>query len=54
MELKLVAKTSRSIVVELTQSGKYYADKEYDIKVNDRTVRTDKVVTSIFGLLPDT
>ena len=54
MELKLVAKTSRSIVVELTQSGKYSADKEYDIKVNDRTVRTDKVVTSIFGLLPDT
>lgn len=54
MELKLVAKTSRSIVVELTESGKYYADKEYIIKVNDREITSDKVVTTINYLTPDT
>lgn len=55
MELKLVAKTARCIVVELTDSGKYYTEKEYDIYVNDvKTVTGNKVITSIYGLKPDT
>lgn len=55
MELKLIGKTARSIVVELTESGKYYTEKEYDIYVNSvKTVTGNKVITSIYGLKPDT
>ena len=36
MELVLVTKTSRSVVVELTDSGKYYTKNQYDIYVNDK------------------
>ena len=31
MELVLVTNTARSAVVELTEAGKYYSEKEYDI-----------------------
>ena len=34
MELVLVTNTSRNAVVELTEAGKYYSKKEYDIYVN--------------------
>lgn len=55
MELKVAAKTARCIVVELTDSGKYYTEKEYDILVNgEKKLTTNKVVNSIFDLLPDT
>lgn len=55
MELKLVAKTARCIVVELTESGKYFTDKEYDLVVNDTvTITGNKVITSIYNLKPDT
>ena len=55
MELKLVAKTARCVVVELTDSGKYFTEKEYDIYVNSQKYVTgNKVITSIFGLKPDT
>ncbi|MGN0513398.1 MAG: glycoside hydrolase family 28 protein [Lachnospiraceae bacterium] len=55
MELKLVAKTARCVVVELTDSGKYFTEKEYDIYVNSQKYVTgNKVITSIYGLKPDT
>ncbi len=55
MELKLVAKTARCVVVELTESGKYYTEKEYDIYANDVKVASgNKVITSIYNLIPDT
>lgn len=55
MELKLVISTSRSAVVELTDSGKYYTEKAYEIYVNgDKYMDSDKVVTSLYGLTPDT
>lgn len=55
MELKVVIKTKRSIVVELTDSGKYYSGKKYDIFVNgEKFMESDKVVTSLYGLNPDT
>lgn len=55
MELKVAAKTARCIVVELTDSGKYYTENEYDILVNgEKKLTTNKVVNSIFDLLPDT
>ena len=55
MELKLVTKTGRSIVVELTESGKFYAQKQYEIYVNDaKFMDSDKVITSLYNLKPDT
>ena len=33
MELVLVTNTSRNAVVELTEAGKYYSKKEYDILI---------------------
>lgn len=55
MELKLVNVTGRSAVVELTESGKYYTENKYDIYLNgNKYMESDKVITSIYGLLPDT
>ncbi|MBE5964880.1 MAG: glycoside hydrolase family 28 protein [Lachnospira sp.] len=55
MELKLVAKTYRSIVIELTEAGRYYSDMPYEIYVNgELAFETNKVVNSIFGLKPNT
>lgn len=55
MELKLVMKTTRSIVVELTDSGKFFSEKPYEIIVNGaKYMDSDHVVTSIYGLKPDT
>ena len=34
MELKFVTATSRSAVVELTESGKFYTEKPYEIYVD--------------------
>ena len=55
MELVLVTKTSRSVVVELTDSGKYYTKNQYDIYVNNKKyMESNKVITSIYDLKPDT
>lgn len=55
MELKLVAKTGRSIVIELTDSGKFYTDKKYEIFVNgDKFMDGEKVITTLNNLKPDT
>ena len=55
MELVLVTNTARSAVVELTEAGKYYSEKEYDIYVNgEHFAHTDKQITSLYGFNPDT
>jgi polygalacturonase len=55
MELTVLSVTGRSAVVELTDSGKYYSDSAYDILVNgEKFMTTDKVITSLNGLKPDT
>ena len=55
MELTVLSVTSRGVVVELTDSGKYYSRSSYDIYVNgEKFVNTDKVITSLHGLKPDT
>lgn len=55
MELKLAAKTGRSIVIELTDSGKFYTDKKYEIFVNgDKFMDGEKVITTLNNLKPDT
>lgn len=55
MELKLVAKTARSAVMELTESGKYYTDSKYEIYLNGKKIMdSDRVITSVYDLKPDT
>lgn len=56
MNIELVAKTSRNVCIELKGCGKYYTDKKkYDIFINGQyELSTNKVITSIYGLLPDT
>ncbi len=55
MELILVTNTARNAVVELTESGKYYTEKEYEIYVNgEKYMDSNRVITSIYGLKPDT
>ena len=55
MELILVANTARNAVVELTESGKYYTRKPYELYVNgEKYMDSDRVVTSIYDLKPDT
>lgn len=55
MELKLVIKTGRSAVVEFDDGGKYYSKEEYTLLVNGEEYgKTEKVVTTIYGLKPDT
>ena len=55
MELKLVMKTTRNVVVELTDSGKFYSEKPYEIMVDGvKFMDSDRVVTTLYGLKPDT
>ena len=55
MELKLVTNTARSAVLELTESGKFYTESQYDIYVNDeKYMESNKVITSLFDLKTDT
>lgn len=55
MELVLVDSTARNAVVELTESGKYYTEKEYELYLNgEKIMDSKKVITSIYDLAPDT
>ncbi len=55
MELTVLSVTGRTAAVELTDSGKYYSAKSYDIYLNgEKFITTDKVITSLNGLKPDT
>ncbi|MCR5476746.1 MAG: glycoside hydrolase family 28 protein [Lachnospiraceae bacterium] len=55
MELKLLMKSARSAVLELSDGGIYYTKEPYRVFLGEREwVRTDTVVTSLFGLSPDT
>lgn len=55
MELKLVTKTARNICFEITDSGKYFTEKKYEIYLDgEKYCDGEKVVTTIFNLEPDT
>lgn len=55
MELKLVTKTARSIVVELSDGGKFYTKEKYTLLVNgSEYMESEKVITTIYDLSPDT
>lgn len=55
MQLAVIFRSARTVVIELDDMGKYHTDGTYDIFVNDELyMKSDKVVESIYGLLPDT
>ncbi len=55
MEIRLVMKTARSVSLELDDDGIYKTKEVYRILVNgDEVKTTDTVITSLYGLKPDT
>ncbi len=55
MEIRLLAKTARSATIAIEDGGIYYTREEYDLFLNARLVQTtDRVITSIFSLKPET
>ena len=55
MELKLLMKSARSITLELADGGIYNTKENYQIFLNGVLAKeTNQVITSVFGLKPDT
>ncbi len=55
MKLELAMKTARSAVLKLEGAGKYYAERRYELHIGeDRTVESNRVVTTLRDLNPDT
>lgn len=55
MELELIYKTSRNICFEIKDGGRFYTTSKYNVCVNASFMKeTDKVITSLYGLRPDT
>ena len=55
MELKLIMKSARSAVIEISDGGIYYTREKYKILVNDEYVKdAETVITSVFDLKPET
>ena len=55
MNLEILMKTARNVVIEINDGGVYETKKVYEILVNgEHKCTTDKVVTSLYDLWPDT
>ena len=55
MELKLIYKNARCAVIELADGGRYNTKESWKLYLNQEQVMvTDKVITSLYGLKPDT
>lgn len=55
MDIRLVMKTARSAAVELDDGGKYETLETYRLFLNQEEIKeTNTVITSLFGLRPDT
>ena len=55
MNIILVWKTARSAVIEIEDGGLFYTMQTYEIRLNGTNYgKTDRVITSIYGLLPET
>lgn len=51
----VIFKTARSIVLELRDRGRYTSQEEHEIYVNGMLAeKSDKIIVSLYGLLPDT
>ena len=55
MQIALIHKTSRNICFEIMDGGRYNTVSNYDVYANGKLmITTDKVISSIYGLNPDT
>ena len=55
METVLLTKTARSVTLKLADGGIYHTKEPYRLALNGEDVKeTDTVITSLFGLKPDT
>ena len=55
MALRIIFRTARSAVLEITDGGKYNTNRLYEVWVNGAFAKTtDKVITNLFGLQPKT
>ncbi len=55
IQMKVLTRTARSVTIELDDGGIYDAHSTYEIWLNGEWHKTtDKVITSVFGLEPDT
>ena len=55
MALKQIYKTARSVSFLIEGQGPYFTEKTYDVYLNgEKKCKTEKVVTNIFGLFPET
>ena len=55
MEMKMLFVSARNAVVELCDGGTYHTKETYSIFLNGKyVISTDKVITNLFGLFPDT
>ena len=55
MKVSSIFQTGRSVTVEILDGSIFETEKEYEIYVNDRLYGvTNRVITSIYGLKPDT
>lgn len=55
MNVRHVMNTARSAVIEIEDGGRYFAANTYEVFVNGQVYgNTDKTITSIFGLTPET
>ncbi|MCR5033604.1 MAG: glycoside hydrolase family 28 protein [Lachnospiraceae bacterium] len=55
MNLKILLITARSITIEIEDGGRYYTRRPYILYLNGQKFEeTDKVITNLFSLTPDT
>lgn len=55
MDISYVMSTARSAVIEIKDGGRYFTKRPYQILVNgEEVITTEKTITSLFGLKPDT
>ncbi|HHX11304.1 MAG TPA: glycoside hydrolase family 28 protein [Clostridiales bacterium] len=55
MKLELLFVTARNAVIEIKDGGIYYTNNTYEIIINgERSVKSNLVISSIYGLKPDT
>lgn len=55
MKISVIFQTARCVTMEIVDGGIFETEQEYEIYVNDRLYgTTNRVITSIYGLKPDT
>lgn len=55
MKLEVIFKTARNVVMEIKDGGIFYTKQKYQIYVNQKLyMETERVITSIYGLKPET